>query len=59
MFYEFDTIKYIKNFEKYDVWCGRTYYVIFQKKYGSVLFGVIFLKFERITVVFLKKKPSF
>ena len=41
MFYEFDTIKHIKNFEKYDVWYGRTYYVIFKKKYGTVLFGTV------------------
>ncbi len=26
-----DTIKYIKNFEKYGVWNGRAYYIIFQK----------------------------
>ena len=44
MFYEFYTIKHIRNFEKYDVWYGRTYYVIFQKKYGTVLFGVNFSK---------------
>jgi hypothetical protein len=48
MFYEFYTIKHIRNFEKYDVQMymmyGRTYYVIFQKKYGTVLFGVNFSK---------------
>jgi len=53
-FYEFDTIKHIKNFPKYGVWYGRTYYVIFQKKYGTVLFGTVWYlvrqKFERITV---------
>jgi hypothetical protein len=35
MFYKFDTIKHFKNFEKYDVW-----YVIFQKKYGTVWYTV-------------------
>ena len=39
MFDEFDTIIHIKNFEKYDVQYERTYYVIFQKKYGTVMFG--------------------
>jgi len=40
-FDEFDTIKHVKNFLKYGVWYGRTYYVIFQKKYGTVLFGTV------------------
>ncbi len=41
MFYDFDTIKQIKNFEKYGVWYRRTYYVILKKKkYGTVLFGI-------------------
>ena len=44
IFYEFDTIKHIKNFEKYNARYGRTYYVIFHKKYGTVPFGVNFSK---------------
>ena len=40
MFYEFDPIKRIKNFEKYGGWYGRSYYVIFNQKYGMVLFGM-------------------
>ena len=41
MFYEFYTIKHIKNFEKYGVWCGRTYL----KKYGTVLFDTDWYEF--------------
>jgi hypothetical protein len=48
IFYKFDTIKHIRNFEKYGVWYGRTHYIIFQKKglfgtiwYCLVLFGTV------------------
>ena len=45
MLYEFDTIKHIKNFEKYVVWYERTYYVIFEKKYGTLLFVTVWFEF--------------
>jgi hypothetical protein len=44
LFDEFDTIKQIKSLEKYGVWYCVWKMTVFQKKYGTVLFGMNSLK---------------